>query len=74
MVLCLTVIVLALIGASAWVFATVNAWVGVGVLVVSPTAVLLAAVSLVRRIFRGLDRDDDEEAEEDGASGEVPEG
>ena len=73
MVLCLTVIVLALIGASAWVIVSVNAWVGVGVLVVSPTAVLLAAVSLLRRFFRRIGSDDDEEEEEDGTGDETPE-
>ena len=72
MVLCLAAVMLALIGASAWVIVSVNAWVGVGVLVVSPTAVLLAAVSLLRRIFRRLASDDEEE-EEDGTGDETPE-
>ena len=67
---CLTVIVLALIGASAWVIVGVNAWVGVGVLVVSPTAVLLAAVSVLRRLFRRIGSDDEEE---DGTGDETPE-
>ena len=65
----LIVIVLALIALSAWLFATVNAWVGVGVLVVSPTTVLLAALSLLRRIFQRAD-DDDGDDDDDATSGE----
>ena len=61
----LIVILLALIGVSGWVATTVNVWVGLGVLVVSPTGVLWAVVRLLRRIVRNRRRHDDEDTTDD---------
>ncbi|MCQ3814175.1 MAG: hypothetical protein KTU85_07125 [Acidimicrobiia bacterium] len=57
----LILILLALIFVAGWVATTVNAWVGLGVLVISPTGVLWAVVGFLRRIVRDRSRRDDED-------------
>ena len=61
----LIVVLLALIVVSGWVATTVNAWVGLGVLVVSPTGVLWAVVGLLRRIVRRRGSHDDDGTTDD---------
>ena len=61
----LIVILLALIVVAGWVATTVNAWVGLGVLVVSPTGLLWAVFRLLRRIVRRRGSHDDEGTTDD---------
>ncbi len=61
----LIAILLALIVVSGWVATTVSAWVGLGVLVVSPTGVLWAVVGLLRRVVRRRGSHDDEGTTDD---------